>query len=306
MHLLLLVLVSLLDLLILFLQLPPPTSFISHQRLVVMINMTKEITLNCTFHKIIFFLVIIISGKCGAFARIRLPPTGVAFNSSVPDYKDPKEDLFSFVSSAVYDPTTSAIYYAYKSFNAPTAFVNFFNPLAWGQPPVMKVNLTDMERDTDLILVLAKSTTIAYLVVIGSGSDRVERYTIANGNDLIDKSATLLEDEVDRAYSALYYDPYIYMATYEPDGKLARLNINNFCSLWCSSHGYCQEASCVCKTGYTNDATQGCIASTETTEPASIDVRVVSLAIVSGVAIVIAIIGWILWFKNKGSYQQIK
>jgi len=252
------------------------------------------------------FLLVIIPGKCGSFARITLPAQGLPFNSSALIYKDPKEDLFSFVSSAAFDATSSLIYYTHKSFNSPTSLVYSFNTQVWNQPVMLRMNLTEMERDVDLIIVIARSTTANHLVIIGSGTDRVERYTMADDGSLSNQASTLLEDEVDSTYSAFYYDPYIYMATYEPDGKLARLHINNFCNLWCTSNGYCRDASCVCKRGYTPDATQGCVAS-ETPAPSnSSDATVVSLAVVTGVAIVIAIVGWILWFMNKPNYQQIK
>jgi len=178
------------------------------------------------------------------FSSITLPASGLPFNSSISTilYKDPKEDLFTFISSAAYDAATSLIYYTYKTFNAPSSLVYSFNTQrsAWNQPPLMQMELTEMERDVDLLVVIARSTSANYLVIIGSGSERVERYSIAADGSLSDGASTLLEDEVDTTYSAIYYDPYVYLATYEPDGKLGRLHINNFCNLWCSSNGYCK------------------------------------------------------------------
>jgi len=251
-------------------------------------------------------LVVLIPGRCGVFACIALPTSGLPFNSSIFLYKDPKEDLFSFISSAAFDAASGLIYYTYKTYNAPSSLVYSFNTLAWNQPQVVRMNLTDMERDVDLLVVIARSNAANYLVIIGSGSERVERYNLGTDGSLSGGASTLLEDEVDTTYSAFFYDPYVYLATYEPDGKLGRLHINNFCNLWCSSNGYCREASCVCKRGYTPDTTRGCVAETPASNSPSSDATVVSLAVVTGVAIVIAIVGWILWFMNKPNYQQIK
>jgi len=47
-------------------------------------------------------------------------------------------------------------------------------------PVTMSENDTtsDLERDIELIVVFAKSTSTNYLLIIGSGSDHVEIYTI--------------------------------------------------------------------------------------------------------------------------------
>jgi len=251
------------------------------------------------------YLIILITGKCSRFFRIALPATNVPWSSVIVDNFDATlGQAGTYVSAASLDPDTGIIYYTIKLFNIPTAAVYSYNAATWSNP-MQVLNLDDMERDSDLLTVIAKSVTTKWLIIVGAGSERIERYTIQSGGTLTGQNSAYLEDEIMMVSSLLYYDPYLFFTTYEPDAKIARIHMDNFCSSWCTNNGYCLQGSCICSSGYVSDPVAICVPARPPPSFLNQEGAVVGLSIFTAILVVTAIAGWVMWYRGRG-YVSIK
>jgi len=237
-----------------------------------------------------------------------LPGTGVPFGSAAVEILDPTKQITSFVSSAVFDSVGQVIYYSIKTYQSSTTILHSVDT---SQTPMRETNLAlDLELlESETILVLGKEGTSTYLYVIASGSNRISRL-LMNGSTYVSNTSAVIDSTINKISSALYYPPYLYFTTYEPDAKIVRITDQNFCPEWCQDSGLCLAGKCECRPGFAKDPqhpTLGCRyitlidaeKSQVTNERASI-----ALGVLFGITVVVAIIGWSCWWRAKTQKAQ--
>jgi len=222
---------------------------------------------------------------------------------------DPTKQITSFVSSAVFDSAAQVIYYTIKTYQSSTTILHSVDT---SQTPMKETPFAlDLELlESETILVLGKEPpTTTYLFVIASGSNKISRL-LMNGSTYVSNISAVLDSTINKISSALYYKPYLYFATYEPDAKIVRITDLNFCPQWCQDTGVCLLGVCQCRPGFAKDPQHpqlGCRyvtlidaeKSQVTNERASI-----ALGVLFGITVVVAIIGWSCWWRAKTHKAQ--
>jgi len=193
------------------------------------------------------------------------------------------------------DTQTQNIYFAAKDNTYPFAQIYSFNVTNWPSEMLL-AQLSDIDRTAEVKLVFAKKNETKYLIAIGAFSHMLDRFEIT-GNTLGTKNYAYLPDSLKDISSVLYYEPHIYISTYEPSSLLGRIHIDSFCPAWCSDNGYCLLGKCTCMPGYNYDPVQICTASTQ---PSIIYVREeIGLSVGIGILCFTNLLFIILWYRAR-------
>jgi len=196
-------------------------------------------------------------------------------------------------------------FYTIKQYNTPSTILYSFTLSTWTLNPSSLV--LDI-KESEAILVLGNEVTepteTKYLFVVASGSDRILRYNIDANNTIEARAQAVLTPDINQISSAIYFYPFIYYITYEPDAKLVRIPKTSFCSTWCGTNGYCNLGYCVCQNGYTADTDLVCkptdYVNVERQEKQS-EGAAAALGVCFAFALVAAIAGWYLWWRGRKS-----
>jgi len=253
-------------------------------------------------------LILIIPGRCATFAKIIIP-TDPTFPFSIADVEvfNPKTTS-TYVSSAVYDFTYQTIYYTLKTYQSITATLLSVDTSSTMKQTNLSISLDLLESEA--VTVLASETIDTkvwrWIFVFGSGSNKVLRL-LFDGTKYISSFSGVLDPTINQVSSAVYFDPWLFFTTYEPDAKIVRMLKTNFCETYCGDSGYCLHGSCLCRAGFQFDPmhpAEGCVSSAlvvaEQQEKHNADTTV-ALGILFGIALATAIAGWGLWWRNRSS-----
>jgi len=258
-------------------------------------------------------LIVLVPKRCSFFLRINLPqdPT-YSFEQASYNISYPSSAFLNeiYVSSAVFDPLYSTIYYTVKHYNRPGATLLSFNATSW-RPNSPYAELDFIEAETILVLGsdIDSDKVSRYIFIIASGANKVQRMTIANNNTFNTLTVAALSPSFNRISSAWYYRPSLYFTTYEPDSKVGRIPKANFCRDWCGDYGYCTNGYCSCRVGYTFDGTDptnlcvpSSVASEEGKEKASQD-EAATLGVLFALSLLAAIAGWTMWWRTRSLHR---
>jgi len=248
-------------------------------------------------------MILLVPGRCAIFARIKIN-TGTPFHTSTVESFDPTKQITSYVSSAIFDTQDQIIYYTIKTYQSSTTTLHSVDSsVSPMKPTPLSIDLALEQSETVLVLDKEAPTSIK-LYVIASGSNKISRLLL-QGSNYVSNSTAVLDSTINQISSALFYKPYLYYTTYEPDAKIVRINEGNFCPEWCQDTGYCSVGVCTCRPGFQKDPrfpALGCRyvtlieaeKSQQTSENASI-----ALGVLFGITVVVAIIGWSCWWRAK-------
>jgi hypothetical protein len=256
-------------------------------------------------------LIVLVPGRCGLLAKINLilgTPLSQLPLGSISRFWPPQvvQSQQYYISSIIYDYFNNLIFYTLKQYNVPGASLYSFRADTWLlNPDAYQLDL----QESEAVLVLGNEipgpTSIKYLFVIASGSDRIQRYNIDENHTVSAAATNVLTPDINRISSAYYYYPYIYYITYEPDAKVVRIPKTSFCNKWCGLNGYCEQGICYCSTGYTRDEsnpTTPCqltaLVDSELQEKQS-QGAAAALGVLFAFSLVAAIAGWYLWWRGK-------
>jgi len=261
------------------------------------------------------YLLLVVPGRCGFFASIPLPTEPNVIWQSIPldsiNTYSPIQDITNYISSAVISTKDNTIYFARKSHDQHGAYLFSFDSSRW-TPNSATASVDDI-GESEAILVYGENTPNDYLFLLAAGSNKIKRYTIGEKNTFVVDAFAALIPTLSQVSSALYLNPHLYFTTYEPDAKLVRVPMNNFCSSFCGDNGYCSKGSCQCVDGYTKDpssSTFGCvlnsIVSLEDKEKSN-QGATAALGVFLGFSLLAAIAGWGMWWKErKNTYVAVK
>jgi len=234
--------------------------------------------------------------KCAFFARIDTTSSPNNFNGSLIDTFDPSYNGTKYVSSAVLDIPTGNIYHTVKEYNAPTVLRLYtMDGNSWGFERYL-MDVEDLLSDTDVKMLIARQEENEgnrYLVLIGSETNKIVRWQ-CNTQPLSNKGMAVIPDNLNLISTVAYYDPYIYIGTYEADAKLARLHMNNFCTEYCTVNGFCDNGACTCNAGYVKGP--GVCAMAPTT---NIVREETGLAIALSFFVITTVVFGFLWFRAR-------
>jgi len=254
-------------------------------------------------------LLVVIPGRCGFFAVIHLPDPTVSWKdiplSKISNFSPMQ--MFSnlnYVSSAVISPQNdSTIYYAVKTYNQPGAYLLSFDTSRW-TPNSATVYVNDI-GEGEAILVYGLNSPNNYIFLLASGSNKIKRYTINEKNTLAVDAYASLYPSISQVSSAVYFNPHLYFTTYEPDAKLVRISMNNFCKTFCGDNGYCNKGSCACVSLYSPDTSSSVfscvlssIANIKDREKSNVGATA-ALGVFFAFSLLAAIAGWGLWWKER-------
>jgi len=260
------------------------------------------------------YLMLLIPGRCAAFAKITIPVAGSPFSGAAIDLYDPISLPSQYVSSAAFDYNSQTIYYTSKVYRSASATLLSIDATA---SPMKRTNLSatlDL-KESEAIIALANevgdSNLQKWIYVIGSGSTKLLRL-LFEGTTFISSYSAVLDPSINQVSSVIFYSTWLFYTTYEPDAKLVRLFRANFCEHYCGDFGYCLQGHCYCRDGYQlpSQIDQGCLPKelivAELNRQNSTNATV-ALGILFGFALLIAVLGWFLWWRRKqASYQSIK
>lgn len=107
----------------------------------------------------------------------------------------------------------------------------------------------------------------------------------------------------------LHNGDFLYMVTWEPNALIARIpDTNFFCSSPCGGYSYCSnDGVCACANGYIEGPEGDCITFHQHQTIQDIEVATgwaVAFGILSGIALLLAIAGWALWWRRKNSFYS--
>lgn len=101
------------------------------------------------------------------------------------------------------------------------------------------------------------NSTVRYLFITASGSDRILRVNVATtGLQFTEVYWQALDAAYNKISSTLYIAPYFYFGTFEPNAQLGRIHTANFCNMECDVNSFCLNNNCQCMTGYAKDPSQ--------------------------------------------------
>jgi len=164
---------------------------------------------------------------------------------------------------------------------------------------MLLTRLSDIDRTAEVKLVFAKKNETKYLVAIGAFSQKLDRFEII-GNTLGTEEYAYLPESLKDISSVLYYEPHIYISTYEPSSLLGRIHIDSFCPTWCSDNGYCLLGKCTCMPGYNYNPVQICTANTTSPQPSIVYEREeIGLSVGIGILCFTNLLFVILWYRAR-------
>jgi len=261
------------------------------------------------------FQVIAVPGRCGQIIRLK-QPTNATFANSLVERLVLVDPVSQYVASVTYDWMTKLVYYASKDYDSTTIRLQAVDAVTLfpvGQTYVFSMG----EADPVLTIGHAMNRTVTYLYIYGSGGTYIMRMTLGPNGALqnVTAYANLNSSFGTQVETALYIDPYLYFGTYEPNAILARVHGKNaFCTQLCPKHGFCERERCRCGPGFEAKVDSfGIIIRCEgallgsyehvlfITEQSSI-----ALGVLFGIALLVAIAGWYMWWRaRKTAYQAL-
>jgi len=252
-------------------------------------------------------LIVLIPKRCSLFIKVILPPNPlINFNDASSQTFSPASSNSIYVSSAVFDPLYSIIFYTLKTYNTPGANLYSFDTIKWTSNP-SETALDLIEAENLLVLGVEKdpTKTTRFIFIVASGANKVQRLTIANNNTFNTLTAAALSPLFNRISSAWYFRPSLYFTTYEPDAKLGRITKSNFCKDWCGDYGYCTNGYCSCREGYTfdgTDVTNLCVPESlvnEQEKEKETQGAAATLGVLFAFSLLAAIAGWVMWWRTR-------
>jgi len=239
-------------------------------------------------------LYVIVQGFCSFILKINLNDTNDFSNYSYFLY-NLTQNSPRVVTSIVLDTQTEYLYFTSKDSSSP--YVKIIQLMFNSFTEIPLQTLTDMEPGAEVSLVLAEIPT-KYLIAVGAFTNVLLRFEILN-TTLINKAYAYLPDSLKllRLFSTYYYAPHLYIATYTPAAQIARINMNSFCSNWCSYNGYCLAGTCTCMSGYYPDPTQICVS--PPTQVINYQSEEVGLSVVVALLCISNIIFIFLWYRSR-------
>jgi len=248
------------------------------------------------------YLIVVIPGRCQTVARFQIPDDATAFNLVTPEVVSPGVFGKNYITSSSYDPVSGNFFYISKTYNSPNSEVWAANASAI---PFKPANLTFPLFDNEGTSFINLGTEAGKVLVDFITPDRgfIQRMALTGGNKLTMVGWANIPNILAKAVSFVYISPYLYLVTYEPAGKVARLHSENFCAHYCGTRAFCNKSKCDCEPNYSPAISGSGCELTIINQEIIKERKVVGTAAVMGVLFVlttiIAFVGWRSWYQNR-------
>jgi len=245
-------------------------------------------------------LVVAVTGRCDGIYRIQINP--LEFQRSTFDTYYESATVNKDIFSTAYNSKTHKLFYAFKEYNSDDITIFSYNILTWNpEPAFRKLN----SNETIPVLTVDSSKDILYI----STTDSDKIYKINGSNIKQDLGIATLPAPLSQVSSVLINGDYLYMVTWEANAQAGRVPISqSFCSKTCGSFGYCVAKpveQCFCSQGYARDPSKpafSCITAHELDIIKTVDIDrslSVTLGVLFALALIAAIAGWFMWWRNR-------
>jgi len=265
-----------------------------------------------TLHLIENYVIVLVPGRCQTFARWARVPSTTPFSTVKPDVLTPGTFGIDYVVSSAIDSYNGNFFYILKEYNKPDSelwyvvsnarnLTRYMIPLATGESTV---SLTAGTGNDHI------SYAYAFSPQFSAGSGRVERIRFNQPTNSLAHAGfgNLPGDYFLKASSYLFISPYIYAVTNEPDGRLFRMSIDNFCDNYCGDYAYCESGTCHCIPNYSPKLTGDGCDPTKIQEEIINERQAVGAAATLGVfwviSLFVAAFGWRAWYKQSHQSPQ--
>jgi len=167
-------------------------------------------------------------------------------------------------------------------------------------------NITLQANESTPTLAIDIAKDIIYVAT--AGYDKIFKFS----SDLKHLGIAVLPNEL-RLVSSLYFiNDTLYIVTSEPNAAIGRIIENNFCDIYCSDFGYCNNSRCLCIKDYDKDPINHKFVCVPTHYIRDQDTIIyeqelaASFGILFGFAIIACIAGWFLYAKSKSDHSKYK
>jgi len=149
-------------------------------------------------------------------------------------------------------------------------------------------------------LAIDDSTPNPYLYVGFSGGPSIIKLTTPH---LKIVGHVRLPLELSQLSSAQYVQNHVYFCTGDNKGKVFRIETEDFCPSLCGANSACKKGTCICFDGY--DSIDGtCKLQTKT--PTSANSSTILLSILVLIAVGIAVIGFVLYYRARKNRNYVE
>jgi len=251
------------------------------------------------------FLVLIIPGRCASFFKAPIPAITEPFNGATfTDY--PAGTIDKYMSGFALDQSSGNIFFVMKTYNMPGGILHSFNVPRF-TPNSGYLNLAFGETQAVLAVGNNGVGTSIYIAT----NNYIMRFKQEDSGSFTNTGFASVPTIINGISTALYVSPYLYFATYEALGKIARTSDNHFCSIWCGPFMFCTDNLCICMQGYSpvinGKPGDGCMLTTIITQIIQ-EKKVYTAAVIMGILFSISLIaalgGWVMWYKSKAAEAQ--
>jgi hypothetical protein len=246
------------------------------------------------------FLYVTIPGKCSSIYKLQLtesspfsPRLNLTYIPNETDMKDVK------IISSVVNDKDKKIYVSAKKYNQDISYLLVINPMTM----TLVDSLVLLANESTPVLALDSDKDIVYVAT--AGFDKIYKYS-----NLKIIGIAVLPAYLKPTSSMYYVNGTIYIVTFEPNAEIGRISENNFCSSFCSTHGYCNAGACACINNYEKDPIRKdfiCAPSHYIQNQYVVQSEqgaAAAFGVLFVISLIAGVLGWFLWFRGQ-SFSKI-